>query len=170
MSIASISIVLASIGLLFGLWAFFGRSDGLGPQSDRRILFPFRGRSLSSSALDATLRLARAENATLVPAYLMNVPNTMPLDSALPKQSQVALPILEAIEQKATRAGVPVDMRLERGRNTQHAIRKLIEHEQFARTVVAAESGAGSDGFDPDEVAWLLKNVPGEILVIRPNR
>jgi hypothetical protein len=49
-----------------------------------RIVFPFLGQTLSLPALDAAIRLARAERATLIPVYLATVPRTMPLDSALP--------------------------------------------------------------------------------------
>jgi hypothetical protein len=44
----------------------------------RRILFPFVAAGLSQSALDPALRLARAENATLVPAFLARVPMQLP--------------------------------------------------------------------------------------------
>src|ERR1019366_6397118 len=40
----------------------------------RRILFPFVANALSERALDASLRLARAEGATLVPVFLARVP------------------------------------------------------------------------------------------------
>ena len=43
---------------------------------------PIPRHELSRPALDAALRLARAEDATLVPAYLAQVPMTLPLDSA----------------------------------------------------------------------------------------
>ncbi len=49
-----------------------------------RILFPFLGSDLSSRALEAALRLAAAEEATLVPAYLARVPLNLPLESPLP--------------------------------------------------------------------------------------
>ena len=74
-----------------------------------RILFPFVGESLSTPAFDAALRIARAEGATLVPAYLAIVPLSVQLDTPLKKQAAVALPMLEAIEQRAATQGVPVD-------------------------------------------------------------
>ena len=39
-----------------------------GGTSGRRILFPFIGSTISHATLDATLRLARAQDAVLVPA------------------------------------------------------------------------------------------------------
>lgn len=135
--------------------------------SATRILFPFIGRALSQPVLDATLRLARAEQATLVPAYLARVPLHLPLAAQLPRQCSEAMPLLEAIEHRALNEGVAVDARIERGRTYRHALRELLSHEQQARIVVAADT-TGSDGFDAADVAWLLEHAPGEILVLRP--
>jgi hypothetical protein len=134
----------------------------------RRILFPFVAHALSPSALDAALRLASVENATLVPVFLARVSLDLPLDTPLPSQSAAAMPLLEAIEHRATETGVAVDARIERGRNRRHALRRTIANERFDRMVIAAAAN-GSPGFDADEVAWLLDNAPGEIIVLRPN-
>jgi hypothetical protein len=133
----------------------------------RRILFPFVASALSRRALDAALRLARAEEATLVPVFLARVPLHLPLDAALPRQSGIAIPLQEAIEQRAAAFGVPVDARIERGRTNRHALRQTISHERFEQIVIAAAPHGGA-GFNPDEVAWLLGNAPGEIVVLRP--
>ena len=34
---------------------------------------------------------------------------------------------------------------------------------------MAAASNGGRDGFSVDDVAWLLRNAPGEVLVLRPD-
>ena len=134
----------------------------------RRILFPFVGSTISQATLDATLRLARATDATLVPAYLAIVPHHLSLESAAPvRESEAALPVLELIDQRASRAGVPVDSRMERGRTHRHALAALIERERFDTLVVPARTST-SDGFEPADVAWLLENAPGEVLVLRP--
>jgi hypothetical protein len=136
--------------------------------SGRRILFPFIGSTISQSTLDATLRLARAQNATLVPAYLATIPHHLSLDSPAPvSESEAAVPLLELIEQRATRAGVPVDSRIERGRTPRHALTSMIEEERYDTLVVPARTSA-TDGFDPADIAWLLENAPGEVLVLRP--
>ncbi len=133
----------------------------------RRILFPFIGRALSQPVLDATLRLARAEDATLVPAYLARVPLHLPLGAPLARQCVEAMPLLEAIERRATHEGVAVDARIERGRTYRHALRELLAGEHQDRIVIAADT-SGTDGFDAADVAWLLQHAPGEILVLRP--
>ena len=136
--------------------------------SPKRILFPFVGRAVSRRALDAALRLARAEGATLVPVFLARVPMHMPLDAPLPRQCTEGLPLLETIEQRAATLGVPVDSRIERGRTQRHALREAIAHERFDRLVVAAAPGQG-EGFHGDDIAWLLDNAPGEVVVVRPS-
>jgi|HubBroStandDraft_6_1064221.scaffolds.fasta_scaffold01359_11 hypothetical protein len=136
--------------------------------SSRRILFPFVAGALSRRALDAALRLARADGATLVPVFLARVSLDLPLESALPRQCSMAMPLLEAVEQRATEAGVPVDSRIERGRNRRHALRQAIAHERYDRIVIAAAS-EGSPGFDAEDVAWLLDHAAGEIVVLRPS-
>ena len=144
------------------------RAAVLPATSSRRILFPFVANALSPRALDAALRLAVAERATLVPVFLARVPLDLPLDTPLPRQCSMAVPLLEAIEQRATEVGVPVDSRIERGRNRRHALRQAISQERFDRIVMAAAS-KGRDGFDADDVAWLINNAPGEIVVLRPS-
>jgi hypothetical protein len=135
--------------------------------ASRRILFPFVGSALSQRALDASLRLARAEGATLMPVFLARVPLTLPLDAPLPRQAAICLRLQEAIEQRAAAFGVPVDARVERGRSYRHALRQTIATERFERIVMAAASDGGP-GFGPDDVAWLLATAPGEIVVLRP--
>ena len=34
--------------------------------------------------------------------------------------------------------------------------------------VGAASTNGGHDGFSSDDVSWLLRNAPGEVLVVRP--
>ena len=162
-------IVVVAVAIVAGAGAMawrWRRPTKITP-GPRRILFPFVGDALSERALDAALRLARAQSATLVPAFLAEVPRNLPLATRLPRQSDAAIPCLDAVEQRATSLGIPVDSRIERGRTFRHAMRELMEHEQFDQIVVAA-AGNGSDGLSPADVAWLLARAPGEIVVLRP--
>jgi hypothetical protein len=137
------------------------------PSTDTsRILFPFVAQSLSPRALDAALRLASAEDATLVPVFLARVSLDLPLDAPLPRQSGLAIPLQEAIEQRAAQFGVPVDARIERGRTYRHALRQTVANERFDRIVIAVT--ATGAGFSADDAAWLLGHAPGEIVVLRP--
>ena len=53
----------------------------------RRILLPFTGTAISQRSLQAALRLAQAEDATIMPAYLAKVSLALPLDAAVPRQA-----------------------------------------------------------------------------------
>jgi hypothetical protein len=132
-----------------------------------RILFPFDATALAPRALDAALRLAGAEQATLVPVFLAKVALRLPLEAPLPRQSALAINLQEAIELRAAAAGIAVENRIERGRSLRHALRQTIDHERYDRLVVAA-AHHGEPGLHADDVAWLLDNAPGEILVLRP--
>lgn len=133
-----------------------------------RILFPFMANALSVRALDASLRLARAEHATLVPVFLARISLHLPLDTPIPKQCDIAIPLQEAIEHRASDFGIPVDARIERGRSYRHALRQTIDHERYDRIVIAAAAN-GNAGFNAEDVAWLLDTAPGEIVVLRPD-
>lgn len=137
------------------------------PQPVHQILLPFTGTEISRRAVDAALRLARAEEATLMPAYLATVPKQLPLDCAIPREAAKAMPMLEAIEQRAAGQGVAVDARVERGRSYRHALARLLDRERFDRVVVpaTAESRAGLSG---DDLVWLLERAPAEVLILRP--
>ena len=163
-------IVLALLlGLAGGFLLARSRWGGGARQPDpvSQILLPFTGTEISRRAVDAALRLARAEGATLMPAYLAQVPKSLPLDCAIPAEAARAMPLLEAIEQRASAQGVPVDARIERGRSYRHAWARLLERESFDRVVVPATANGG-EGLSGDDLVWLLRKAPAEVLILRP--
>jgi hypothetical protein len=166
LAIITAVLVLEAIAVLAWRWRHPDFAPNRITPSAKRILFPFVGDKVSKSALDAALRISRAESATLVPAYIATVPLQLNIDVPTPGACDVAMPLLEVIEHRASRLGVPVDARIETGRTPRHAVRRLVEHEKFDRIVIpASESRAG---FSAEDIAWLLDNVEGEMLVLRP--
>ena len=139
----------------------FGRKKRAAYTGKGRILVPFSG-ALDPTVLAAAIRIARAEEAVLVAAYLLVVPLQYPEDSPRKEQVAVALPLLEAVELAALRAGVPVDARIEKGRSLTHALSRLWELESFDRIVAPAA------GFTAKELAWILTHAPAETIVLRP--
>jgi hypothetical protein len=103
-----------------------------------------------------------------VPAYLVTVPLDHPLEAPAPEGPSDARPLLELIEQRATRLKVPVDSRVEVGRSPRHALLALTERERFDRIVIPA-AAESSEGFSPEDIGWLLDHAPGEIVVLRPH-
>jgi hypothetical protein len=162
--LAGVAVVLAAA--LAARSGFRLRRSQIGPS---RILVPFTGGTLDPTVLDAAIRLAQAENATLVPAYLLLVPLRYAEDSPLREEVAVALPLLEAVEHAGLRAGVPVDARIEKGRSPTHALQRLWEEEHFDRIVAPAPNGRSSGGFTAKDVTWILAHAPSETIVLKPS-
>lgn len=166
--IALVSVLAVALVVVGGIALWGRRPPRRRPfrRDARRILVPFEGR-LDPSVLDAAIRIAQAEDAVLVPAYLLIVPLAYAEDSPLKDQVSVALPLLEAVEHAALRAGVPVDARIEKGRTLTHALKRLWQAERFDRIVAPAPVNGGG-GFTEKQLAWLLTNAPAETLVLKP--
>jgi nucleotide-binding universal stress UspA family protein len=165
-------LVIAAVGVLAGIAAGYwlpphGRLPSRNrPQAVRRILLPFSGEAISRRSLEAALRLAKAENAIVMPAFLARVPMNLPLETALPVQCARGMPLLEAIEQRVASQGIPVDSRVGRGRSARDALRKLLDDEHFDRIIVSADEDPRA-GLGYDDLRWMLERVPAEILILR---
>ena len=157
------------IGVALGYWLPPNgrRPSRERPQAVRRILLPFTGQAISRRAFEAAVRLAKAENASIMPAFLARVPRNLPLDSPLPGQCTDGMPLLEAIEQRAGAQGIEVDSRVARGRTYRDALRRLLEQEQFDRVIVSA-TDSPRKGLTGDDLEWLLTRVPAEVMILRP--
>jgi nucleotide-binding universal stress UspA family protein len=159
-----------ALGGVGGFWlakSRHGRKAPAEPEAVHHILLPFTGTEISRRAVDAALRLSRAEGATLMPAYLAAVPKSLPLDCSIPAEASQAMAMLEAIEQRAGAKGVPVDARIERGRTYRHALARLLSEEEFDRVVVSA-GATGTKGLSGDDLVWLLERAPAEVVILRP--
>jgi hypothetical protein len=165
------AVIIAALVLLvvvLTVLALRMRRPAIARRGADRILVPFTGGGLDPRVLAAGIRIARAEQATLVPAYLIVVPLEQPEDAPMQQQVTTAMPLLEAVEHAALRAGVPVDARVESGRTPVHALKRLWETEHFDRIVVPAPSGSRT-GFTPKDLTWMLTHAPSETLILRPD-
>ena len=169
--IVGVVLVLAGAGLGIGAGYWLpphGRLPARDrPRPVRSILLPFTGLSISRRAFEAAVRLAKAENATIMPAFLARVPRNLPLDSPLPVACAEGMPLLEAIEQRAGSQGVVVDSRVGRGRKYRDALRRLREQEQIDRIIVSA-TDSPRVGLSGEDLQWLLQRVPAEVMILRP--
>jgi nucleotide-binding universal stress UspA family protein len=137
------------------------------PRPVRRILLPFSGQAISRRSFEAAVRLAKAENAIIMPAFLARVPMNLPLESPLPVQCARGMPLLEAIEQRVASQGLSVESRIARGRSSRDALHRLLEQEDFDRIIVSADENPYS-GLSYDDLRWLLEEAPAEVLILRP--
>ena len=167
--VIAIALVCLAVGLAAGFWLLPHGRRGVRdrPRPVRRILLPFTGQAISRRAFDAALRLAKAENATIMPAFLARVPRNLPLEAPLPAACAVGMPLLEAIEQSANSQGVQVDARVARGRTYRDALRHLVEQERFDRIIISATDSPRT-GLRSGDLEWLLERVPAEVMILRP--
>ena len=169
MTFALVAALVAFAAAFLVIALILRRRPGLDKRTRiARVLVPFTGGGLDETVLAAAIRIARAEDATLVPAYLIVIPLELAEDAPMQKEVSVAMPLLEAVEHAALRAGVPVDARVESGRTAVHALQRLWETERFDRIVVPAPTGR-KPGFSPKDLAWMLTHAPSETLILRPD-
>jgi hypothetical protein len=159
--IPALIVVLVLAAAAVGALVYRARRPKAKYDGKGRILVPFSG-ALEPTVLNAAIRIAKAQESTLVAAYLLVVPLQYPEEAPRRDQVALAVPLLEAVELAALRAGVPVDARIEKGRSLTHALSRLWEVESFERIVAPAS------GFSAKELAWILTNAPAETIVLRP--
>ena len=100
------------------------------PRPVRRILLPFTGQAISRRSFEAAVRLAKAENATVMPAFLARVPMNLPLEIAAARAVRERHAAARGRSSSALSAqGVPFDSRVGRGRSARDALRKLLDEE-----------------------------------------
>jgi nucleotide-binding universal stress UspA family protein len=165
----AVAALCLAVGLAAGAWiaARARRPARERPRPVRRILLPFTGQSISQRAFDAALRLAKAENATIMPAFLARVPRNLPLEAPLPAACAVGMPLLDTIEHDANSEGVEVDARVARGRTYRDALRHLVADEHFDRIIISA-TDSPRHGLTSADLEWLLERVPAEVMILRP--
>ena len=81
----------------------------------------------------------------------------------MPDQGELATALLDAIEQRASRAGVPVDSRVERGRTIRDGLRELVDEEEL-RPMLVPLSTREDVGLSAEDIAWILESVPAEVV------
>jgi hypothetical protein len=131
------------------------------------VLVPFTGGDLDPDVLEAAIRIAHAEDAILVPAYLIVVPWEFSLEAPLKREVELAMPLLEAVELASLRRGIAVDARIERGRTIRDALGRLWAEERFDR-IIAPAPLEDRRGLGAGDLAWILENAPCETLILRP--
>jgi nucleotide-binding universal stress UspA family protein len=168
------AIVIVVVGFVVGIavgWLLLPllrRGAPRMPRGTRRIMLPFTGMSISRRAFDAAIRLARVEEATIMPTYLARVPRYLALDAPLTKECQQAMPLLETIEQRAIAQGVSVDARIVRGRTYRDALQRTLDSEPVDRVIVSATANSRK-GLSADDLEWLLEKVRAEKMILRPD-
>ena len=167
--IVAIAAGSALLGIAAGYWlpphGRVSRRDR--PRPVRRILLPFTGEAISRRSFEASVRLAKAENAIVMPAFLAIVPMDLPPEAPLPLQCGQGMALVETVEQRLASQGIVVDSRVGRGRSARDALRSILDQEHVDRIIVSADEDRHT-GLGYDDLRWLLEHVPAEILILRP--
>ena len=134
----------------------------------RRILFPFIGDNVSESALKAVLRLARVEDATLVPVYIATVPLHLALEAPIP--ASAGRPCL-CSRRSSSRPPAPA-WRWTAGSRpaARRATRSSSWSTPSGSTVSFPRRRARQRRLSPEDIAWLLESAPGRSWCCGPLR
>ena len=103
-----------------------------------------------------------------MPAYLATVPKQLPLECAIPAEAAKAMPMLEAIEQRAAAQGVPVDARIERGRSYRHALARLLERRALRPRRRLRPRADRRRRLLRRRPRLAAEKAPAEVLILRP--
>jgi hypothetical protein len=74
--------------------------------------------------------------------------------------------LLEAIDQRASAQGMPIDSRVQPGRSYRDALARLLEREHFDRVIISAADNTRT-GLSARDLLWILENANAEVLVLR---
>ena len=153
MTIALVAAVVVLVGAL-AVVAWRMRRPAIAHNSVHRILVPFTGGALDPTVLAAGIRIARAEEATLVPAYLIVVPLDQPQEA--PMQQQVARAMPEArtgLLLAGARDRFPLDRLFRAGADF------IAPHHVLARTGVLARAASASQAASRSTFVTMLASV-----------
>ena len=165
-------IAIACAGALLGIAAGYwlpphgrvpARNQPSGTQPNR---LPFTGEAVSRRSFEAAVRLAKAEDAIIMPAFLAQVPMNLPLETPLPVERSRGMPLLEAIEQRASSQGVPVDFLS--GAGAPRATRWQTDRARALRSDIVSADEDPRVGLSYEDLRWMLDRVPAEIMILRP--
>ena len=135
----------------------------------KRILVPFTGGALDPTVLAAAIRIARAEEATLVPAYLIVVP--LEFSAEAPMRTAGRGRDAAARSGRARRAARwRSGRRASRERPVRRSMRSSGSGTPSGSTASSCRRrSAGAPGFTPKDLAWMLTHAPSETLILRPD-
>ncbi|HZV79795.1 MAG TPA: universal stress protein [Candidatus Binatus sp.] len=108
------------------------------------VVFSADINSLVLMALAA--RMAKREHATLVAIYVIEVPYTLPIEAELPQVERRALDSLNAAEEVARKAGVDIETRMIRDRQTGTGVIRAAQEEGASLIVMGTYREHGYAG------------------------
>lgn len=175
-----VGVVWLAAGLL--LYAGFRRAEGyemlrqphemalpaaaLSDVDYDRILVPVVGTRLSDEMMVLGCQLATEKNAVIDVVYVVEVPMQLPLDATLPEKRRRGKHVLDAAMAVAQEFGVEAWPHLVSARTPGRAISDMAKEWSSDVVILGAVRAKRLDGrLVGDTVAYIMRNVPGEVLL-----
>ncbi len=130
----------------------------------KRILVPAVDVAYSMRSLQVAFRLAQETGATVLLAFVMEVPRALPLEASLPDSETVAARALADAQEAARPQRVPVEPFVHRTRSARDGILKLIGQENVDLLVLGARPD-GLRGLPGDLTRELYERAPCEVVL-----
>lgn len=130
----------------------------------KRVLVPALRQPYSQRALDVAFRLAKGTGATVLLAFVVEVPRILPLEAAMPETEADAAFALRDAQDIGTAYKVPVEAFIHRTRSAREGILKLITLEKVDLLMVGARFD-GLRGLPRELVRDLFDSAPCEVVL-----
>ncbi len=105
------------------------------PVKIKNILLPVRT-GLPMEAIQMTVELAKVHGAQLMAVYVLEVPFSLPLETALPDRLGPAMALLKMVEAIARDKGIDVEIEVVRARSTADAILDILQRGGYDLVVL----------------------------------
>lgn len=115
-------------------------------QISGKVLVVFSADINSLVLMALAARMAKREQATVVAIYVIEVPYTLPIEADLPQVERRALDALSAAEEVARKAGVDIETRMIRDRQTGTAVLRAAQEEGASLIVMGTYREHGYSG------------------------
>lgn len=137
------------------------------PIKMKHILLPVRSAS-QTETMQLACEMAKLHGAEVTAVHIIEVPFSLPLETALPHRVQLAGQVLQTAEAIAREEQVPITMEVLRARNTAEAIMDLVRLKSFDLIVLEAVQAGQQDKGMGRIISDILMHSPCRIWISHP--
>lgn len=107
----------------------------------KHILLPVR-KETERETVQVAIELAKLHKAEMTAISILEVPFSLPLETAVIERAKVGEQVLKTVEALALEAGITIDLKLVRARNTGEAILQSLEGSSYDLVIMGMMNGA----------------------------